>query len=613
MFIKRASRTINGRKYYHFLLVESIRTDKGPRQKVVCSLGNLQPGPPEKWKELARKLERALSGQLSLEEEDESLRTLANKVERAADRTKEFDTGPPEEVRVAKVHVGEVRCEEVREAGPVHVGHEIWKKLGVGSVLEEAGLDDEQRELTEILTLNRLIEPGSEYATPAWVARTAVPDLLGEKYNRLDYRLLYGNLDRLHEQREFIENSLAERERTLFNLSSSIYLYDLTSTYFEGNCASNPAAKHGYSRDSRPDCRQVVVGLILNGDGFPTGHEIFDGNTSDSTTVENMLAALARRTSNKKGLTVVVDRGMSDEENLARIKGAGHHYLVAAKQTERNKWLAEFEDQDGWREVQRSSSPAGLKPQQSGVFIKRFQKNDEVYILCISDGRKEKDKAIREKQEKRLQKDLEALKKRIESGGLKTDKKIFEAIGRLKERYPRVARYWLIDYNQKQKAVRFEPDSAKRRTAEQVDGAYLLRTDRTDLSDQEVWKHYMMLTRVEAAFRDMKSPLSVRPVYHQLQHRVEAHIFVCVLAYHLLVAIETLLKRSGITSSWETVRKQLTTHQVVSVLLPTAAGQILEIRRDSTPEESHRTIYAALGIPERVMPVARRRWLTPAQ
>jgi len=349
------------------------------------------------------------------------------------------------------------------------------------------------------------------------------------------------------------------------------------------------------------------VGLILNGDGFPTGHEIFDGNRVDCTTVEDMLAALARRTGNAKGLTVVVDRGMSDQANLNRIRAAGHHYLVAAKQTERLNWLAEFEEQTGWAEVSKSDSAEG-----TGVFIKRFEKLDEVYLLCISEGRKEKDRAIREKQEKRLRKDLDALQKRIQSGSLKTTKKVFETIGRLKERYPRVSRYWLIDYEEKTSKLTFEEDKPRKRLAEQVDGAYVLRTDRKDLSDQEVWKQYMMLTRVEAAFRDMKSPLAVRPVYHQLQTRVEAHIFVCVLAYHLLVAIETLLRKSGITSSWETLRKQLSTHQTVSTLLPSTGGKVLEIRRDTTPDATQKAIYAALGIAERVLP-ARRRWLEPAQ
>jgi len=607
MFIKRATRTINGKKYEHFLLVESYRTEKGPRQRVICSLGNMQPGPPEKWKELAHKLGQALSGQLPIAENDESMKTLVERAQNGETASSRETAG------VLPVDVEQVRCEDSREAGPVHVGHEVWKKLGIDEVLGEAGLTDKEQELAEILTLNRLIEPSSEYATPDWVSRTAIPDLLGEEYDDLNYRLLYGNLDKLHEHREFIERGLAQRERTLFNLSSSIYLYDLTSTYFEGSAERNPAAKYGYSRDKRSDCKQVVVGLILNSDAFPIGHEIFDGNTVDCTTVENMLAALGRRTEEAKGLTVVVDRGMSDADNLERIKAAGHHYLVAAKQTERHKWLAEFEQEDGWTEIARGTKPSLKEPQEPGVLIKRFRRDGETFVLCISDGRKEKDKAIRERQEKRLLKDLSALQKRIEKGGLKSVKKIHESIGRLKERYPRVTRYWLIDYNETTAQLQFEKDETKQATAKKVDGAYVLRTDRDDLSDQEVWKHYVMLSRVEAAFRDMKSPLAVRPVYHQLQNRVEAHVFVCVLAYHLLIAIETLLRRANIQSSWETIRRQLSTHQVVSTLLPSKTGQVLEIRRDTKPSTTQKQIYEALGIRADIFPAARRRWLTPTE
>lgn len=606
MFIKRASRTINGKKYFHYLLVESFRTEKGPRQKVICSLGNMQPGPPEKWKELAHKLEQALSGQLMIEKDDETVQKIVKRV-----KGETGSTAPADEPGILPVDVANVRCENAREAGPVHVGHEMWKKLGIGEVLAEAGLTKKEQELAEILTLNRLVEPSSEHATPDWVSRSAIPDLLGEEYEDLNYRLLYGNLDKLHEHREFIESGLAQKERTLFNLSSSIYLYDLTSTYFEGSAERNPAAKHGYSRDKRSDCRQVVVGLILNSDAFPIGHEIFDGNTVDCTTVESMLAALARRTENTKGLTVVVDRGMSDKENLARIRAAGHHYLVAAKQTERHKWLAEFEEEEGWTEIERPVKSSLIAPQEPGVLVKRFARDGETFVLCISSGRKEKDKAIREKQEKRLQKDVEALQKRISKGALKTTKKIYESIGRLKERYPRVSRYWVIDYDETEGVLKFENDAAKQQCAEHVDGAYVLRTDRDDLTDQEIWKYYVMLSRVEAAFRDMKSPLAVRPVYHQLKNRVEAHVFVCVLAYHLLIAIETLLKKANIHSSWETIRRQLSTHQVVSTLLPAKTGRLLEIRCDTTPNTIQRQIYAALGIQADIIPVGRRRWLTP--
>jgi transposase len=187
------------------------------------------------------------------------------------------------------------------------------------------------------------------------VARTALTDILGEEVNDIDYRDLYANLDKLHPQRVTIEKQLFEREKNLFNLEETLFLYDLTSTYMEGKCEGNPAAKHGYSRDSRPDCRQQVLGLMVNKDRFPIGHEIFAGNTSDSSTVKTAIDTFESRTGIKKAATMVVDRGMSDKANLEMIKARGHHYIVAAKQTERVRWLAEFESEDGWQELMKQS------------------------------------------------------------------------------------------------------------------------------------------------------------------------------------------------------------------------------------------------------------------
>jgi transposase len=501
MFIKRCSRTVNGRRFEHYLLVESVRTPDGPRHRVVCSLGNLAPGPPEKWKQLAQKLEKALAGQLTFEGEDSHLNELVRRVQH--DMPMKVPTS--DEVKWVEVDTDEVKVENAREAGPVHAGHQMWRKLGIGEVLREAGLDEREEELAEVLALNRLIEPSSEYATPEWVDRTALSDILGEQVSSLNYRELYKELDTLHPQREQIERALAARETNLFNLDTSVYMYDLTSTYFEGNCGQNDIAKHGYSRDSRPDCRQVVIGLILNRDGFPIGHEIFEGNRVDCKTVEAMLSALDHRTGGQKGLTITVDRGMSDNKNLELIKTAGHHYIVAAKQTERLKWLNEFEDKQGWVEVVRQPSPTRPNQHTTEVKVKRYQRDEETYILCVSEGRKEKDRAIREKQEKKLLKDLASLQKRISSGKLVGVKKICEAIGRLKERYPRVARYYQIDFDETSGLFIWSVDTEKKSSAEKVDGSYLLRTDRNDLSDEEIWQTYVLLTRVEAAFRICQS------------------------------------------------------------------------------------------------------------
>lgn len=603
MFVKRTTKRVNDRTYLNHLLVESVATPKGPRHRVVCSLGSLAPAPADEWRALARRLDAALSGQAELER-DALLDTIVARgktprpAERPANRTSDL----------VAIHTDHVAVEEPREAGPVHVGHQMWKKLGVDQVLARAGLSARARVLTEIMTLNRLVCPLSEHAMPDWIRRTALSDILGTDFDTLVDESLYQNLDRLHPRRALIEQGLADRERTLFNLDESVYLYDLTSTYFEGQCPHNPQAQRGYSRDSRPDCKQVVVGLVLDRDGFPKAHEVFDGNRPDRTTLGDMLHLLEARTGRTGGATVVVDRGMAFDDNLQQIQDRHCHYIVASRHGERHEHLDDFEDAAGWAAIVRQPSPRNPAQKKTGVVVKRKVVGAEVHILCKSDGREQKDRAIREKHEQRLLADLQKLKQRIARGRLKDHTKVQQAIGRLKERYPRVARYYEIGYEASSASLTWDAHAAKKQIATQLDGGYLLKTDRQDLTDEDIWRTYMLLTRVESAFRAMKSPLAERPIFHHLKHRVQAHIFLCVLAYHLLVSIEKMCLDAGIHTSWATLREALSTHQVVTVVLPASNGDVLRIRKGSTPEPQHMAIYETLRMPSDVMKPL-KRWV----
>jgi transposase len=595
VFIKRTTRRVGTKTYVNHLLVESVATAQGPRHRTICSLGTLAPAPAEDWRGLAHKLSAALGGQTTLVP-DPVVDALAARARPARGRAPDRPAGD-----AVAIHADQVRVEDVREAGPVHVGHQLWQALTLDTILAEAGLSARARRLSEIMTLNRLVSPASEHAMPDWIRRTALSDLLGTDFRTLSDEALYRNLDRLHPQRAAIEQALAARERTLFNLDDTLYLYDLTSTYFEGQCPRNPQAKRGYSRDHRPDCKQVVVGLVLDRDGFPKAHEVFDGNRQDRTTVDEMLTALEQRTGRHGGATVVVDRGMAFAENLAQIRARGHHYLVAGRPPERHAHLAAFEDDTGWTEIVRTPSPRNPGQHKTRVVIKRAGSGDEVHILCRSDGRRDKDQAIRDKHEPRFLRDLTKLQTRVAHGRLRAAAKIHEALGRLKERYARVARYYALAYDDATRAVTWTAQADLQTRAQQLDGTYLLRTDRQDLSDEEIWRLYMLLTRVEAAFRAMKSPLMERPIFHHLEHRVQTHIFLCVLAYHLLVAIEKRCLDQGVHTSWATLREQLSTHQVVTVVLPATNGRTLRLRTSATPEAIHYEIYRTLQIPSEVM------------
>jgi len=445
---------------------------------------------------------------------------------------------------------------------------------------------------------------------PAWVRRTALADILGTDFGGLDEQPLYRVLDKLHPHRAAIEAELVTRERSLFNLDPTIYFYDLTSTYFEGLAAKNAKAKRGYSRDHRPDCKQVVVGLVVNRDGFPVTHEIFAGNTQDRTTLPTMLDRLRDRVGLKQGATVVLDRGMAYDDNLAELKTRKLNYVVASRQPERDRWLADFEDTDGFTPVLREPSPLNPAQKKTTIEVKTLVQDEQTYVLCRSQQRIAKDCAIRAKHEQRLLVDIDKLSRRIADKKLVKPDKINQAIGRLKERYPRVARYYKLSFDPQTATLvsQFDPD--KHAKAERLDGCYLLKTSRKDLSGDELWRIYVLLTRAENAFRDMKSPLAERPIFHHLEQRVESHIFLCVLAYHLLVSIEKTFLDQGIHTSWATVRDTLKTHQVCTIVLPTNTDSCLRIRRAATPEPDVQEIYQRLAIPPHVI-TPQHTWSEP--
>jgi transposase len=618
MYIRRSTRAYKGKTYTNYVLVEAVQTPKGPRQKTICSLGDLSPRPREEWLKLAHKLEHALTGQGELLTgavlpRDPELDGLVEKVRRRGRPAARRSAGPmasptssPAAAAAANdghiaVDPRRVSTEQHREAGPVHVGHQFWDRLGLGDILRDVGLSSGVRQLACASVLNRLVEPASEHAMPAWIRRTALSDILGSSFDGLAEDALYRVLDKLHPHRAAIEAALVERERSLFNLDRTIYLYDLTSTYFEGQAAANGKAQRGYSRDHRPDCKQVVIGLVVNRDGFPIAHEVFAGNTQDRTTLATTLDRLKARIGLPEGSTVVVDRGMAFDENIAEIKARKLHYLVASRQPERTRWLAEFTDPEGFSEVLRQPSPRNPAQKKTRVEVKICRDRDTTYVLCRSEQRSDKDRAIRTKHEGRLLADLDKLSRRVAAGQLKRPEKIAEAIGRLKERYPRVARYYELALDPDTAQFSASLKEAERAKAERLDGCYLIKTDRDDLSAEDCWRIYALLTRAEDAFRDMKTPLAERPIYHQIERRVESHIFFCVLAFHLLVAIEKTLLDQGCHTSWASVRNTLKTHQLCTIVLPTKTGQTLRIRKAATPDKDVAELYRLLRLPSQVI------------
>jgi transposase len=615
MFIRKTTSKRKGKTYTNHVLVESVRTPRGPRQKTICSLGDLRPRARSEWLKLAHKVEQALVGQEDLfaDADDEEVEAIVSKVRKRRGHHRRT-AGQRQGSEVVAVRVDEVCTEMHREVGPVHVGYEFWKRLGLDDILQEQGLSKRAQLLNCCIVLNRLIDPKPEHAIPAWLQTVAAGDLLATDFEGLSEDALYRAMDRIAPCATAIESALVEKEVELFNLDRTVLFYDLTSTYFEGLAQSNAKAKRGYSRDKRPDCKQLVVALVVNRDGFPLLHEVFEGNTQDRATLGDMLDLIDKRVGLQPGQTVVVDRGMAYPENLEQLRNHPKqlHYIVATRQSERDQWLAEFDEEEGFEEVLRKPSPRNPFQKKSLIRVKTKEADGELYALCISSERVEKDRAIRRKQEQRMLADLGRLRRRIAKGRLKKPVKIGEAIGRIKERYPRVARYYQVFFDQKQGTLSFSVRAEKHKQAEELDGSYLLRSDRTDLSAEDLWRTYILLTRAENAFRNMKSPLRLRPIHHQIERRSDTHIFLSLLAYHLLVSIEKTMLDNGVHSSWETVCEALSTHEMCTVVLPADTGEVLRIRKASTPEPLHRNIYDLLSVP--VQPVSPKKiWSTPEE
>lgn len=593
MFIKKNVRTRGDKSYVTHLLVESVNTPAGPRHRTICNLGHMAPGPKEEWLEMAERIQAALAGQPSLypdprvDEVVSRVRAQQAKAEAAPVALSTREAIP----EVVAVRTGGVQTQDSREVGPVHVGHQMWQRLQMNAILKAAGLAAAAIKLTEVMTLNRLVHPDSERAMVEWAKRVAVSDVVGMDVEKLNDDRFYRNMDKLHGKRFQIENLLREREKSLFNLQDTLILYDLTNTYFEGEARQIPKAKRGHSKEKRSDCKLVAMGLMVDGEGFPIGHEVMDGNTIDGTTVPAMLDSLEARTGRRGGSTIVMDRGFASAANLALVRKREHHYLMAGFQSQRGDLLDDFEAQDGWEEIQ----PNAVKVP---VQIKRIERDDEVLLLCISAARAEKDRAIREKQEGRLIAALEDLGKSVqkaaEKGKPMPEEALGERIGRLRERYTRAARYYSVA--REDGILTWALKAEQHARAQQLDGAYFLRTSNKTLDAEDIWRTYITLTRIESAFRDLKGTLDLRPIHHRKETRVETHIFLCILAYHLQTAIERTLQQAGDHTSWETLREELSTHQVVTITLPTEDGRTLAIRKGGIPDRRVREIYRLLAL-----------------
>ena len=608
MYIKRVRKRNKGSdKVFEYLhLVESIRTPRGPRQRLVLNLGALDIV-AEDYKALAKSIENRLSGQSTLFGEDLNIERLAA---RAADRIrKKYEQtvpvhGEAPEADVRNVDINSIAASEARSVGAEYVCHRFWEQLSFAEILSEGAIGRDMQKVMEAAVVGRVVDTGSELHTWAWAEkRSALYELIGQP-QRYSLNSFYRAGDLLFKHKDHLEARLSEQEKELFSLSEKICLFDLTNTYFEGQANSNAKAQRGKSKEKRSDCKLLTLALIIDAEGFVKYSRLYAGNQYEGHTLKGMITDLIKvRPDLAQGRTVVLDAGIGNAENIAWLKENSISYIVV----DRGKSIFQEHDTTDMHVIRRDVDFT--------MEVKRCEKQGEAYLLCKSSGRQAKDTAIRSRQEKLFIERLEQMRGGLgRKGCTKRYSKILEMIGRVREKYPRASKMYQVTVipqsNPVSEAVRKAIDINWARAdsyseAIFLEGCYVLRTDCLHLSDTEIWELHTMLTRLESAFRSMKSSLGLRPIFHHKEDRSDAHLFISVLAYHILHAIEWRSRRHGDNRFWSSIRDELSTHQRLTVELEQhneTGVQHHHLRLCTRAEPGHELVYRNLGLKSEPIP-----------
>lgn len=572
-------------KYECHQLVESVRTEKGVQQKLLLSLGTLTLS-KNKWPGLVKRIQAIIGGQASFVEPDREIEKFAQKY--AQEFIKKHAIGDelePGTESFESVALDSLQNHRVRRIGGEYLGLDFFKKLHLNRCLKSCGFTKRQLEIAMLLIIGRLVHPGSERHLHRWAQHiSGLDELIGTDFEHLSLNSLYKVGDLLYEHKDTIEAHLRARENDLFSLNETIILYDLTNTYFEGQAVANAKAQFGRSKEKRSDCRLLTLGLVIDSEGFPKTSQVFAGNQSEPATLLDMVNTLRRKDlTNDRKPTVVIDAGIATDENLKALKPHYHYIAVSRKKID----VPDFDDCLVIKETK-----------QNKVEAKRITGDDEVLLYCKSNLKQKKERSMQGRLQQNFEEQLAHLAKSIRKKGcMKRYDKVLERVGRLKEKYKLIARFYQVHVEERDGlASRISWEYLKEQAAQRFSGAYFLRTDRFDLSEKEIWSIYIMLTQLEDAFRTLKTDLQLRPVFHQKESRSDAHIFITLLAYHLLHSIRTSLKQQGINMSWRLVRDRMSTHCRVTNRIKTQSQKMLFIRKCSEPEDFHKTVYDTLAI-----------------
>lgn len=585
---------------YHRLM-ESIRTPRGPRQRIVLNLGTLDI-PREEWKVLANRIEEIITGQESYLEPSSNIEILAQHYAGMLEQ-KEMASMPAAKAEPAweTVDLNTLKSGQVRSIGGEIAGKWAFEKLGFPVILADLGLNREGIDRTALLIIGRLLHPDSERETALWGKQiSALGELLGADYRHLSNNALYRISDQLCSRRDDIERWLNEREREVYGLGEKIILYDLTNTYLTGTGRQSKLARYGRSKQKRDDSPLVTLGLVIDEDGFPKASQVLAGNASEPENLKEFLDTYKREFQKRMKLfsglpTVVIDAGIATDRNLKLIKGKGFHYITVSRVRPKE------EPEEGLMVIREKKD--------ARVEVKRIDEAGEVVLYCRSSGRARKEEGMKTRFQQHFEEGLAAIAASLtKKRGQKGYGKIMERIGRLKGKHPRVARFYHIEVVHKDEKVSGINWDIERKDELEMrySGSYYIRSDRTDLDEKELWELYMTLTEIEDTFRSLKSELGLRPVYHRKDIRMEGHLFISVLAYHLVACIQKELARNDIKHRWETIRNRMANHALITTSVTNNKGEVVYQRQTSDPEPFHLEVYHALGISPH--PLRIKRW-----
>jgi Transposase DDE domain len=570
MYLRHTTRRKDGKVHRYWQLVRSVRVGRKVVQQTVAHLGELD----AQGRARAKALARAITG-----DRDQADLFIAEAADEAI-----------------AVRLKRIRLERGRRFGDVWLGWTLWRALRLDEALTR--LLPEGREavpwatMAAVLVLARLCEPSSElHIAETWYRGTALEDLLALPAPLVNDDRLYRALDRLVPHKPALEQHLVARLGELFALDYDLLLYDVTSVYFEGAAEANPLARRGHSRDHRPDCKQVCLALVVTREGMPLGYEVFAGNRTDVTTVEEIVETMETRYGMAQRIWVM-DRGMTSEDNLEWLRQTGRRYLVGTPKSELKKWAGTLAEARDWQAV------------RDGIEAKQCVGPDglETFVLIRSVERREKERAMHERFTRRIEDGLTRLGERLRRARRPLDvRRLERQLGRLLERNPRAAGRYVIDFvpdPTPPAGVRLEWSARAEWDdwARWSEGCYVLRTNVTDWSPEDLWRTYIQLTDAEAAFRIQKSELGIRPVWHQRADRVQAHILVCFLAYVLWKTLEQWQRRAGLGQSPRTVFNELQRIQSTDVVLPTEDGRELRLRCIVRPDAAQAALLDRLGL-----------------